>query len=93
MSEQALSKTFEVVSENGFHLRPISLLVEVAGRFTSNITVDKGGVCVGAKSVMELLLLGAQQGDMLEITAAGEDSLEALNAIEEFFNELARGDD
>jgi phosphocarrier protein len=93
MSGQVTSKTFQISSENGFHLRPISMLVELAGRFESRITVSKDGMSVGAGSVMELLLLGAQQGDMLEVTATGQDSPEALNAIEEFFKELAEGDD
>lgn len=93
MSNQSVSKAFQVSGENGFHLRPISLLVELAGRFNSSITVSKGDVSVGARSVMELLLLGAQEGDVLEITAEGRDSAEALDAIEEFFNELAEGDD
>ena len=87
------TRQFTVESANGFHLRPISLLVELSNRFNSDITVSKDGIQVGARSVMELLLLGAQQGDMLEITAIGEDSLEALNAIEEFFAGLAENDE
>ncbi len=93
MSKPAVSKRVRITGENGFHLRPISLLAELAGRFDSTITVGKDGMKVGARSVMELLLLGAQQGDELEVTAIGQDSSEAINAIEEFFNELAENDD
>jgi phosphotransferase system HPr (HPr) family protein len=89
--QQAASKTFEIASEHGFHLRPISMLVELALQYDSQITVAKGEVSVGAKSVMELLLLGAQQGDVLEVTAVGPDGPEALDAIEEFFHGLAKG--
>lgn len=87
------TRQFAIESASGFHLRPISLLVELSGRFNSDITVCKDGVQVGARSVMELLLLGAQQGDVLEITAVGADSLEALDAIGQFFAELAESDD
>jgi len=83
------SKVFLVEGENGFHLRPISLIVELATKFDSDIKIRKDDVSVGAKSVMELLLLGAQRGDRLEVTAVGVDCAEALHAIEQLFSQLA----
>lgn len=93
MCGQEISKQFEVPGENGFHLRPITLLVQLAGRFDSTITICKDGNCVGTRSVMELLLLGAQRGDVLEIRASGSDSSQALAAVEELFKEIAEGND
>ncbi|MDT8391766.1 MAG: HPr family phosphocarrier protein [Lentisphaeria bacterium] len=88
-----MSKQFTVEGENGFHLRPITLLVQLSGKFDSTITISKDGNQVGTGSVMELLLLGAQKGDVLEVTVTGADSADALNAIEAFFKETAQGND
>ena len=93
MSGQVISKQFEVEGENGFHLRPITLLVQLAGRFESDITIVKDGNSVGTRSVMELLLLGAQHGDVLEVSISGSDSSEALIAVEELFKEIAESND
>ena len=90
MSErgQVRTRVLEVKGKSGFHLRPVSMLVQVASKYDSEITVRKDNISVGAGSVMELLLLGAQQGDRLEVTACGADSAEALDAIERLFRDL-----
>lgn len=93
MSPPILSKQFTIEGENGFHLRPITMLVKLSGEFESTITISKDGNQVGTGSVMELLLLGAQQGDVLDVTITGSDSADALNAIEDFFKEIATGND
>lgn len=69
------------------------MLVKLSGEFESTITISKDGNQVGTGSVMELLLLGAQQGDVLDVTITGSDSADALNAIEDFFKEIATGND
>ena len=66
----------------GMHARPASMIAQIANRFQSDISITKDGQDTDGKSVMGLLMLAAEQGSVLSITAHGEDALEALDAIE-----------
>lgn len=73
--------TAKIANKRGLHARASAKLVECASRFKSHITVSKDGQCVDARSIMGLMLLAAPIGSDVEISAAGEDSAEALVAI------------
>jgi len=67
----------------GIHARPAALFVKTAGRFLSDITVEKDGNRVSGKSIMGLMTLEGYQGSRLRIRAEGEDAEEAVKALEE----------
>ncbi|HDL77213.1 MAG TPA: HPr family phosphocarrier protein [Lentisphaerae bacterium] len=67
----------------GIHARPAALFVKTAGRFASDITVEKDGNRVSGKSIMGLMTLEGYQGSKLRIRAEGEDAEEAVQALEE----------
>ena len=71
----------------GLHARPASLLAQTAGRFQSEIKITKDGQVTDGKSVMGLLMLAAEHGSVLSITAHGEDALEALNALDKLIGD------
>ncbi len=75
------SITVEVKNEYGIHARPASLLVELANKFQSDITITMGERVVVAKSVMNVLLLAAGKGSKLVITADGPDEVQALKEL------------
>jgi len=82
MSEFELKEaSATVVNRAGVHARPAAELVKVAGRFQSEIHVEKGGLRVNGKSIMGVLMLAAEQGSTLQFTAAGPDADEALAAL------------
>ena len=59
------------------------LLAEVAGRFSSSITVSHDAHDpVDAKSIMQLMLLAATKGTNLHITADGDDASQAVQELE-----------
>jgi len=62
----------------GMHARATAVFVQHADTFTSEITVQKGDMCVSGKSVMGLLMLGAACGDTITVTATGPDEDKAL---------------
>jgi phosphotransferase system HPr (HPr) family protein len=78
MPERALVVTDEV----GLHARPAALFVKEAGRFESDIRVRYHDRTVNAKSILEVLKLGAEQGAELLVVAEGSDAVEALDALE-----------
>ena len=72
-----------------FETRPIAMLVQVAGRFDSRITLESGSKCVNAKSIMGMMSLGLDNGETVEVSAEGDDEKEALAGIREY---LTRGE-
>ena len=77
-------KTIDVEIKNkaGLHARPSSLFVQVASEFDSEIMVICDDEEINGKSIMGLMLLAAEQGRTLTITADGEDEDEALEALQ-----------
>jgi phosphocarrier protein HPr len=67
----------------GLHARPSTQIATAAGRFAADIHITKDGMVVDAKSVLELLMLAAECGSELEISADGSDAKEAVKAIVE----------
>jgi phosphocarrier protein len=73
--------SFEIQNRLGLHARAAALLAETAGRFQSQVMVSKEGRSVDAKSIMELLLLAANRGSVIGVTAVGADAEAAVAAV------------
>jgi phosphocarrier protein HPr len=65
----------------GLHARPSTQIATTASRFSSDIHIEKDEMVVDAKSVLELLMLAAECGSQLRITAEGDDAKEATKAL------------
>src|SRR2546422_7241354 len=79
------SKELTVINKMGIHARPAALFVKVAGKFRSDITVEKDGEQVNGKSIMGLMMLAAGQGSRLKIIAEGPDAEAAVRELEQLF--------
>jgi phosphocarrier protein len=75
-------KSFSIKNVLGIHARPAGLFAQTASRFNSQIVVEKDGVAVDGKSIMEVMMLGATQGSSVVIKAKGGDADLALDALE-----------
>jgi phosphocarrier protein len=71
----------EIVNRAGMHARPAAEFVKLAGRFSSDIWVEKDGIEVNAKSIMGVLMLAAERGSRLRLSATGSDAEDALEAL------------
>ncbi len=80
-----VEKELVVSNENGIHARPAAMFVKVSNRFKSEIFVKKDGERVNGKSIMGIMMLAAEFGSKLIITAIGDDAEDALKAIEQLF--------
>ena len=80
-----VTKQLTVINRLGLHARPAALFVKVAGKFTSQIMVEKDGETINGKSIMGLMMLAAAQGSKLTLTADGTDAEAAVAALEELF--------
>ena len=74
--------------KHGLHLRPAQKLVDLAMKFTAEITLRKDARTADAKSIFDVITLGAEPGSTLHLLAEGEDAAEALDVLEEFIQEF-----
>lgn len=75
--------TVIVNHESGLHARPANLFVGTAKKFASTITVTRNERQANAKSILNLLTLGATRGAQITIRATGPDELEAVKALQD----------
>lgn len=72
-----------LTNQTGLHARPASLFVQTAARFNSVIRVRSGERAANAKSILEVLQVGARNGAELTISAEGADAQAAVTALAE----------
>jgi phosphocarrier protein len=85
MADETIVKKFKVLNEYGIHARPAALLVKAAGKYESEIFVEKDGNKVSCKSIMGLMTIEGYPGSELEVSASGTDAQDAMAEIEELF--------
>jgi phosphocarrier protein HPr len=81
MSELMVQREVEIVNRAGMHARPAAEFVKIAGRFAADIRVEKDGLEVNGKSIMGVLMLAAERGSRLRLSAKGKDAEDALDAL------------
>lgn len=88
-----ISAKVRLLNKVGLHARPAALFVQTAKKFKANITVvnTKNSRKANAKSIIEVLALGAEYGDEVIINAEGPDEkaavAELINLINKFKEE------
>jgi len=81
-----IQKEVKIINEIGLHVRPASILVEVANKFKSDIWIEKDGQEANGKSIMSILLLSAEKGSKINIKAEGPDAVQAVEALAKVVN-------
>ena len=76
-----IRKQFIIQNKVGLHARPAALFVQTAKKFKSNITVEKDGNKINAKSILGVLSLGAEQGTRITVEIEGQDEEQAMQAL------------
>lgn len=85
MTTQA--RTVEIINRKGLHARASAKLAELALKLPTIVTVSFEGENADARSIMDLLCLGAAIGSSVEISAEGNDAANALNQVEALFKD------
>jgi phosphocarrier protein len=78
----AIKKKLIVKNKQGLHARPAALFVQVANKFDCRITIKRDEEEVNGKSIMGILMLGAEKGSEILIEADGEDAETAMIELE-----------
>lgn len=85
MPNPSASRQVTVTNEQGLHLRPAGALVKLARGFQARIELVREGNRFDAKSVLDIMTLGAVKGTQLNLEAVGDDAERALEAIVQAF--------
>ena len=77
----AAKRTLEIVNVRGLHARASRKLAELAFKYESSITVRREDESADARSLMDLMMLGAGIGSFIDVEAEGPDAEAAVEAI------------
>jgi phosphotransferase system HPr (HPr) family protein len=81
MIEHTLPVTLKLTGKAGLDPRVAAEFAMAAAHFDSDITVACHGRTVNAKSVAQVMALGATHNDLVELHADGEHAQQAVNAL------------
>jgi len=84
-----VSRNITLAIANGLHLAPITRIVQSVGKFDCSINVAFDGKVADARSVYDLMLLGATNGAPLVLTADGSDAEPCLDAVAAILEDAA----
>lgn len=87
-SEIAAEASVALPPDVALHARPAGAFVREAAQFAASIVVTANGRGANAKSILEVLALGATGGTTLELTASGGDAAEAVERLAEVVAQL-----
>lgn len=77
-----IRKKIIVKNKQGLHARPAALFVQTANKFDSRITVIRDEEAVNGKSIMGILMLGAEKDTQIVIEVEGDDAHLAIIELE-----------
>jgi phosphocarrier protein HPr len=75
---------FEIKNLLGLHLRPARKLVELCKKYECEVYLEKEGKRFSAKSLVNVLFVGATYGDKITLITEGKQEEEALSMIGAF---------
>ncbi|MGB3753693.1 MAG: HPr family phosphocarrier protein [Parerythrobacter sp.] len=81
MSE--LRKTLTIVNQRGLHARASARFVEAVSALpeTVSVRVAKGGNSAAGGSILDLMMLGAAKGDVVELIVGGDDAAPVMDQL------------
>jgi len=77
----------KLINKAGLHARPAAIFVQEVRKFSSQIIIKKNDKSADAKNVLQILSLGADIGDEIEILVTGSDEDMAIQAIQKLLME------
>jgi len=76
-----IQQTIIIQNQLGLHTRAAAKLVDVAKRYESKIELVFRNRMIDCKSIMNVITLGAQKDDAVQVIITGNDEEEALASI------------
>ena len=77
-------KAVRIQLSSGLEARPVAMLVQVASQHDSSVYLESEGRRVNAKSIMGMMSLGLDTGEMVTVIADGPDEETAVEDIAKY---------
>jgi len=77
-----IKKKITVQNKQGLHARPAAMFVQIANKFDSRVIVRRDEEEVNGKSIMGILMLGAEKGSQIILEVDGDDAESAMAELE-----------
>ena len=71
----------EIINRLGLHARASAKLTQTASSFPCEVSLERNGRRVNAKSIMGVMMLAAAKGATITIDTNGEQADEAMQAL------------
>ena len=88
-SEAAVARVVRLPADVDLHARPAGVLVRAAATLETPVTLRANGREASARSILQVLALGATRGSTIEVEASGEGAEAAVDAVAELLATLA----
>ncbi len=85
MPEPTLKRTVTVANRAGLHARAAVMVVTEARKFDARVVITKRLHEVEATDILQLMSLGAAQGEQLSLEGSGNEAQAAVDALEQLF--------
>ncbi|MEP1144942.1 MAG: HPr family phosphocarrier protein [Henriciella sp.] len=79
------TRQIEIINRKGLHARASAKLAKLALQLPAVVMIGFEGEAADARSIMDLLCLGAGIGSTVTLSADGSDAVAALDAVEALF--------
>ncbi len=79
-----LEKEIRVGNPLGLHARPAAKFVKLSQKLNSEVYLEKEGERVNGKSILEIMMLAAEQGDLVKLIVDGEDEEKGIEILGSF---------
>ncbi|HAJ78212.1 MAG TPA: phosphocarrier protein HPr [Fibrobacteres bacterium] len=76
-----IKQEITVSNQYGIHARPAALIAKTAGKFVADVWLEKDGVTVNAKSILNVMTLAADHGEKIRIGAQGDGEKQAVDEL------------
>jgi phosphocarrier protein HPr len=74
-------QSLEITNIRGLHARASAKFVQLVSGYDAEVEVEKDGMKVGGTSIMGLMMLAASPGCCINVTAAGRQAAEVMEAL------------
>jgi phosphotransferase system HPr (HPr) family protein len=88
-SEAVAERRVRLPASVALHARPAGAFVREAAQLAASVTVSANGKAADARSILQVLALGAEGGTELSITASGDGAAEAVERLVALVADLA----
>lgn len=90
---QEFAQTMIVTCPHGIHLRVAADIAKLMSGYESKVKIHFQKLEVDAKSVLNLMELGAAKGETVRVVAKGNDAEAAVDAISQYFKSNQKCDE